>query len=126
MSFQPLKRPDGYYGQNAKIDSTSLGFEDHGIFTVMLGLDYGGTHQGAGMLCLSHTDKDTHKVVMRPELGDIILGVMKACGVQEWEKVNGKTVVAIFEDDSWSSNPIGIAPLLGGKPFIWKSVFADV
>ncbi len=33
---------------NARIDSTMLGIEGHGIMTCMIGLDYGGSHQGFG------------------------------------------------------------------------------
>ena len=33
---------------NAKITSTHLGQEDHGIFTAWLQLDYGGSGQGFG------------------------------------------------------------------------------
>ena len=33
---------------NARIRSTTLGVEDHGIFTAWLNLDYGGSGQGFG------------------------------------------------------------------------------
>lgn len=43
-----------YELRNAKIRHTMLGIEDHGIFTFVLDLDYGGSGQGAGMYCLDH------------------------------------------------------------------------
>ncbi len=34
--------------KNAKIEKTTLGFEDHGIMTLFIYLDYGGSGQGFG------------------------------------------------------------------------------
>ena len=39
--------------KNAQIESTMLGFEDHGIFTCFLNLDYGSSAQGFGGAALA-------------------------------------------------------------------------
>ena len=45
-----MSKNDGlvYLKQIAKIESTHLGYEDHGILTAHLYVDYGGSHQGIG------------------------------------------------------------------------------
>lgn len=66
---------------NAKIESTMLGIEDHGIFTFMIHLDYGGSGQGFGGYALGgeYTDK-------------LIRRVLKVVGVEKWEDLKGKYV----------------------------------
>lgn len=68
----------------ARITDTMLGYEDHGIFTLSLGLDYGnGSHQGAGLKALGgeYTDKE-------------IQGILNVCKVRKWEDLVGRTVYA--------------------------------
>lgn len=74
-----------YEEKIAKITSTHLGYEDHGIPTFWLHLDYGGSGQGFGGYDLRHWGID------------VLFEVMKACGVDSWEKVNGRTVIALVE-----------------------------
>lgn len=38
--------------QLGKIDDVNLTIEDHGILTLQVGFDFGGTHQGFGGYCL--------------------------------------------------------------------------
>lgn len=66
---------------NAKIESTMLGFEDHGLFTFWLRLDYGGGGQGFGgyVLGKSYTT-------------DIITGILKTVGVDNWEDLKGQHI----------------------------------
>lgn len=72
----------------ARIESTTLGPEDHGIFTAMVHLDYGGAAQGAGGYDLRHSD-----AAMK-----FVAGVLRVCNVDRWEKVPGCTVYALIED----------------------------
>ncbi len=70
----------------AKIEDTFLGFEDHGIFTMNLSLNYGdGTHQGSCNYSLMDI------------AGPFITRVLRACGVGSWEKVKGRTIYALVE-----------------------------
>lgn len=70
--------------QNARIEDTKLGFEDRGILTCMIYLDYGdGGHQGFGGYALGkeYTDK-------------WLRGLLKVIGVDNWEDLKGKHVRA--------------------------------
>lgn len=64
--------------QNAKIQTTTLGFEDHGIMTAWLHLEYEGAGQGFGGWAL--TDKAMY---------DFVKGVLDTLEVDEWEKLKG-------------------------------------
>jgi hypothetical protein len=67
--------------KNAKIESTMLGFEDHGIFTCFLQLDYGGGGQGFGGYTLGGKYGS-----------DFIKAILETVGVNEWEKLPGKHI----------------------------------
>ena len=72
----------------ARIESTQLGPEDHGIFTAMIHLDYGESGQGVGGYDL-RCGRSCYRFVE---------GVLQACNVDSWEKVKGCTVLALIED----------------------------
>lgn len=84
----------------AKITKAFLGFEDHGILTIMLSLDFGGSGQGAGGYALgrrpSRSDSDLQGISLdqAKELQRQIGGVLEACGVDSWDKVQGRTILA--------------------------------
>jgi hypothetical protein len=101
--------------KNARITKTMLGWEDHDIFTFLLMLDYGGMGQGAGQLCLGNS-KGVHALT-----GEMISKILQTVGVDTWEELPGKNVVAIIEDGLVR----GIAPILGGKDFIFASLFDE-
>ena len=66
---------------NARIRETHLGFEDHGVFTFSLMLDYGGSSQGFGHIGLGTGGE---------RAGDMVLGVLKALELAKWEDLPGK------------------------------------
>lgn len=96
----------------AKVKRTRLGQEDHGIFTASLDLDYGGSGQG-----IPHYD-------LRECAAQFIEGILRACAVDEWEKVAGRTILAVVED-GWV---VGIKPLPTepGKPFMFADAYPTV
>ena len=98
-----------------KIESTMLGFQDHGIFTATLFMDYGGSGQGVGGYVMG-----THS--------GFITRVLKACGVDKWEALKGRTVFVLTEDESWNARVIGIAPLPTeiGEQFLFADWQAEV
>lgn len=115
--------------QIAKIERTMLGYEDHGIFTVTLTLNYGeGGAQGAGMAALdepTHDDDGRFAGRVGTKMGhDYIIGIIRACGVDSWEQIKGRTIIALRED-GYHGAVIGIKPLPTepGTPFIFASVF---
>lgn len=111
----------------AKITDTFLGWEGHGIFTVILTLDYGGSCQGAGAYALDEPTGlrgERFKCKGTAYGHDWIMRTMQACGVDEWSRVKGCTVIALFENDSYNDPVAGIKPLPteSGRQFIFKEL----
>lgn len=78
--------------KNAKIESTRLGWEDHGIFTFVLNLDYGGSGQSAGDYALDRWFGPRGSAGGRcgTAMGlDMVMAVLKTVGVQKWEDLPG-------------------------------------
>lgn len=107
----------------AKIKDTFLGWEDHGIFTATLTLDYGGSVQGCGMYGLSYNPKGTGHIGA-PGGIDHLMAILRACGTDSWEKLKGRTVFAILDMDGFGGKVIGLEPLPteGGKKFYFKDI----
>jgi hypothetical protein len=110
---------DGQYRQNAIIESTLLGWEDHGIFTFTLRFNYGTGGQSGGNLCLSYSPRDLDHELFSPIAMPLIAQVMKTVGVREWEQIKGKHIVVLT--DKPYGMVVGIAPFLGdGRDLIFK------
>ena len=62
-----------YRREIARIEKTFLGIEDHGIFTAVLHVSYGCSHQGIG----------THFI--KRVAGRYIPAILKVCHVDSWE-----------------------------------------
>lgn len=79
--------------QNAVIESTMLGQEDHGILTCFLMLNYGGSGQGFGGWALDEPRRDSaDKFLGRFGTAwgmQFIAGVLKVLEVSSWEKLPG-------------------------------------
>jgi hypothetical protein len=103
---EPIKRI-------AKITGTMLGFEDHGILTVMLYCRFGDYQQGVGGLAMSTCSSADDKPVAIPAFGDFVIGVLTTCGVQTWEQLVGRTIYVLYASDDAGLNawPVGIENL---------------
>lgn len=75
--------------ENAQIESTMLGIEDHGILTFWLYLAYGGAGQGCGGYGVSHGD----------DLAYCVKQILDVVGVSQWEQLSGK-YVRVLHDNS--------------------------
>jgi hypothetical protein len=101
---------------NARIESVELGYEDHGILTAWLHLEFGSSGQGFGGYALDSNrpykyDNLTHarritdgleiKSHRMPNLscGYFIMRVLEVVGVDSWEKLPGKHVRV---DSDWN------------------------
>jgi hypothetical protein len=110
-----------------KVTSTFLGFEDHGIFTASIQVDYGNCSQGIGGFVMSTVNENdpNRKAIAKPRAADFIIGILRAFGVHSWEQLKGRTVYALFEGDEMRLNakPIGFEnlPTEDGERFL----FAD-
>lgn len=113
--------------QIAKIERTTLGYEDHGIFTCVLHLNYGSSAQGAGTYALDAYDEDAKRRTGTAFGMEWIMRVMSACGVDEWSKVRGRTVLALFDEDGLAAQVVGIKPLPTerGEAFMFKELAAE-
>lgn len=88
--------------KNAKITGTMLGYEDHGIMTMIINLDYGDSSgQGFGLFALDTTNGKEYP--FRERVGSAfglqaIIEVLSVVGVNTWEELPGKSVRV---DASW-------------------------
>lgn len=77
--------------ENARIDGINLGYEDHDVLTLWVGLDFGGgMHQGYGGYVLDGPyDKQTK--TRKPALiaGETVVYMLKVFGCENWGKLNG-------------------------------------
>jgi hypothetical protein len=89
--------------KNAVITGTMLGYEDHGILSAMIYLDYGGSGQGFGGYVLDSASPMPHTASSRREdslaCGLLIRRVLQVVGVSKWEDLKGKSVRV---EASWS------------------------
>jgi len=105
-----------------RIESTMLGFEDHGIPTFFLHFDFGGAGQGFGGYSWGEYNKEEEEMEGTAAGADLILGILKACGVDTWEKIEGKTMYALYDNDRYGQTIEGIRalPLEKGETFLIK------
>ena len=87
--------------KNARIESSMLGIEDHGILTFMLHLDYGGSGQGFGGYCMDAPLKKQDGTFIR-RVGtaqgcDLILRVLEVVGVCKWEDLPGQHIRVVAD-----------------------------
>lgn len=94
----------------AKIESSFIGFEDHGLLTASLTFNYGGSgqsiaHRIFGAADETHEPEGWHR---GHEMGmDFIRRLLLACGVNSWERIVGRTVLVTGD---WS-NVFVVEPL---------------
>lgn len=102
---------DDYTREIAKITRTHLGPEEHGILTGMLHVTYGG---GASQFLGGYD-------LRRSTAGPFIAATLKACGVDRWEDLVGRTIYVLTKDRRVE----GIEPLPTerGERFIFADLF---
>ena len=87
---------------NALIESTMLGFEDHGCMVLFLHLKYAGAGQGFGGYGLDEPIHDANGNFLHRQghaFGmELIKRILETVGVDSWEKLPGKYVRADHED----------------------------
>lgn len=114
----------------AKIRSTFLGQEDHGIWTGMIELDFeSGSSCSIGGYCLDTPIRDAQDKFLRREgiaKGmQWVIAVVEAAGVASWEKLPGTMIYALYESEN-RFPCIGIQGVQfgkEGKTFLWTDVY---
>lgn len=114
----------------AKVESTMLGWEDHGILTCWLHVSYGGSAQGIGGYALDASAGGDDRRRYGTAYGmEFVRRVMLAAGVGQWEHLKGRTLYVLREDDGWNARIVGLAPLPTerGERFIFDELrgYAD-
>jgi len=100
-----------YTRELAKIERTFLGFEDHGILTGFLHVTYGSAAQGIGGYTIT------------PVAGPYIERTLKACGVDSWEKLRGRTIYVLTDPSTRRVEGIENLPTEPGERFVFTEVF---
>lgn len=67
-----------------RVKKSHLGWEDHGIFTAYVDLDFGGSHQSTPPMFLASDSAGGYD-----SAGWFIKNFMKACKVHEWNSLPG-------------------------------------
>lgn len=114
----------------AKVKTAHLGWEDHGIFTCWLDMDFGGAGQGIGLhsLDVPKDDGSGRKRRVGTAYGmEYICRLMRACGVDEWSKLPGRHIYVLRDGEGWNSKVVGIEPLPmeSGEPFLFEELRAE-
>lgn len=109
--------PEGCVLQNAIIDSVDINDGDRGLLTAYLHLDYGGSFQGFGGYALYLPDSYDHHE-LNSVAGHFIFRCMQIGGVYNWDKLKGKTVRAVREDDKFQASIIGIGHIVKDDFFL--------
>lgn len=108
--------------KNARITSTMLGREDHGIMTFMIYIDAGDFSCGVGGFCLDEFNTTTQARVFRAESMEAISKILDVVGVDKWEDLPGKHIR--FEDAGWGSTVTKIGNIITDKWFDMKNFFS--
>ena len=107
--------------QNAKIVNTSLGVEDHGIFTCCLTLEGAGWGCGFGGYALDTWDGTKRERVGTAIGFNAIIKLMKTLDVENWEELKGKLVRV--ETEGWGGRITKIGHIIKNQWFSFEEFF---
>ncbi len=109
--------------QLARVDDVFFGYEDHGILTMSVALDYNGSsHQSFGGYCLDSFDKDLDRRIGTAAGMDYIIQIMKVFGARSLDEIKGKMCFAIKDEEGYFGKVIGLKqiPQDGDRKFLIK------
>ncbi len=108
--------------KNARIKSTMLGREDHGIMTFMLYIEFDKcTTCGVGGFALDEYDSMAKTRLFKPESMKLLSEILDVVGVERWEDLPGKYIR--FEDNGWGSTIEKIGNIIEDKWFDLRGFF---
>ena len=140
-----LTHPSGHTGEIATVESTTLGYEGHGILSCYLGLktEDGGVSVGGHALDIPIFQTSTGEYVRSRPGGEenlkcefigrfgsaygmtFVKRLIDTLGVESWEKLVGQKCIALFDGSMWGSRSIGVAHLTDSKKFFIFSELRD-
>lgn len=89
--------------QLGKISSVHFGFEDHGILSLCVNFDFGGSGQGMGHLILSTYDKTKNRQIGTAGGLDLVIQLLLLFKVDTLDRIKNRTAYALRDD---SCSPI--------------------
>lgn len=111
--------------KNAKIRSTMLGREDHGIMTFMIFVEFDrGTCCGVGGYAIDRCEGDHETRVFSASGLEAISKILDVVGVDKWEDLPGKYIR--FKDNGWGSTIDEIGNIMEDKWFNLREFFSKV
>lgn len=97
------------------INYTHIGPEDHGIFSVNVDFSFGGSGQGTGHYSLGEHGE---------YLGTFVKNFLDVVGVDEWEKLRGRSVFVLRRaDDGWGGTIKGFVKQDMSRHMIIRDTF---
>lgn len=114
-----------YSGVLAEIKSTSLGVNDHGIFSSSLNVEGPGWGTSVGGFALDQYDGKGKRCAY--PAGDWIGSILTTVGVDDWEDLVGCHVYVLYTEGSSGLGQIarGIAELHGERVMVFKEYWED-
>ena len=101
--------------RNAKITSTKLGREDHGIMTFMIFIEFSGCGCGVGGYALDMWDREApNKRVFSAKGLEAISEILDVVGVDNWEDLKGQYIR--IKDNGWGSTVDEIGKMSWSSP----------
>lgn len=110
--------------QLGRVTGAELFIEDHGILTVYVTLEFGGSVQGFGGYCLDGYDAAKKRRVGTAAGCDYLLRLLVLFGVDRLEKTVGKSVYALRDGRSGPILGLQMPEFDGGKKFLisdWRA-----
>jgi hypothetical protein len=110
-----------YYGTVMRIKKTTLGVEDHGVFTAHLHCEGNGSGVGLGGYSLdSWSEEDKRRIGTAYGL-DHIKAILSTVGVDRWEALPGINLIVLNESEHpLGTTPVGFADITGERVLIFK------
>jgi hypothetical protein len=114
--------------KNAIVENTTLDMGDRGLLTAWLQLDYGdGKHQGFGGYVLYLPKDYDHHTIKGDHAGHFIFRCMQIAGVEDWDKIKGKSIRVKFESgDGFQQKIIAIGHITKNDWFDPSSDFKNM
>lgn len=101
--------------ENALITGTTLGLEDHGIFSAYVAVEGEGWGVSFGGYALDQWDESEKRRIGTVFGMEFIAGVMHAVGVQSWEALKGKH--CRIETEGWGGRALRIGHITKNQWF---------
>ena len=109
--------------ENAKITYVQFGYEDHGILTLMIGLEGDGWGQGYGGYALDKYDNEKGKRVPTQKGFEAITMLMKTLDVKDLYDIKGKYVRIRVDGVASGTKIRAIGDIVKDKWFSFEDFF---